>query len=58
MPFWSCEEETRGELIIGYWNLSSVCIYKDDGDIILTLSNDMLTFTSIDDYCFKFTLTK
>ena len=31
---------------------------ENDGDIILTLSNDMLTFTSVDDFCFQFTLTK
>ena len=121
MAFWSCEQETREESIIGDWNLSSVCIFEDetcygeclseytdssgtfditeswietegsfqftfledgtgtsnnesdftwsgsgpytittenDGDIIFTLSNDMLTFTSVDDFCFQFTLTK
>lgn len=30
---------------------------ENDGDIIFTLSDDMLTFNSIDDFCFQFTLT-
>ena len=31
---------------------------ENDENVILTLSNDMLTFTSVDDFCFQFTLTK
>ena len=31
---------------------------ENDDDVIFTLSDDMLTFNSIDDFCFQFTLTK